>query len=59
MRCTHPIHPGTFMQKGMMTVSEKVKLKNSFRRSLCASGLIENGFQGKEGQHVPEMTDQL
>ncbi len=25
---------------------------------MCVVGLIENGFQGKEGQQIPEMTEE-
>ena len=36
-----------------------MSLKSSCPRNFVRQWLIENGFQGKDGQRVPEMTDEI
>ena len=32
-----------------------INLRNNYRKNLFVSGLISNGFQGKDGQQIPDM----
>ena len=36
-----------------------MSLRSSFLKNLLEKWLIENGFQGKDGQVVPEMTPEI
>ena len=43
----------------MKNALQKANLKNNFLKEFVREWLMENGFQGKEGQQVPEMTPEI
>ncbi|HRJ30888.1 MAG TPA: phosphoribosylaminoimidazolesuccinocarboxamide synthase [Cyclobacteriaceae bacterium] len=48
-----------FYAAGYMDRQQKGEAQKQLSKEFVRQWLIENGFQGKEGQHVPEMTDQV
>lgn len=48
-----------FYQSGYQERQEKGEPQKQLSKEFVRQWLIENGFQGKEGQHVPEMTDAI
>jgi len=48
-----------FYQQGYQGRQEKGEPQKQLSKEFVRQWLIENGFQGKDGQRVPEMTDQI
>ena len=48
-----------FYASGYADRQQKGELQNQLSKEFVRQWLIENGFQGKDGQQVPEMTDQV
>ncbi|MBL7873778.1 MAG: phosphoribosylaminoimidazolesuccinocarboxamide synthase [Cyclobacteriaceae bacterium] len=48
-----------FYQEGYLERQQKGEAQKQLSKEFVRQWLIENGFQGKEGQHVPEMTDKI
>lgn len=48
-----------FYASGYEDRQHKGETQKQLSKEFVRQWLIENGFQGKEGQHVPEMTDQI
>ena len=48
-----------FYQSGYQERQEKGEPQKQLSKEFVRQWLIENGFQGKDGQHVPEMTDAI
>lgn len=48
-----------FYKKGYEERQQKGEAQKQLSKEFVRQWLIENGFQGKEGQHVPEMTDAI
>lgn len=48
-----------FYAEGYADRQKKGEPQKQLSKEFVRQWLIENGFQGKEGQHVPEMTDQI
>jgi phosphoribosylaminoimidazole-succinocarboxamide synthase len=42
-----------------MRRGKRQAVQKQLSKEFVRQWLIENGFQGKEGQHVPEMTDEM
>jgi phosphoribosylaminoimidazole-succinocarboxamide synthase len=53
-----PDSPVIFMQMNIKTVKIMVPNKKQLSKEFVRRWLIENGFQGLEGQQIPEMTDE-
>jgi phosphoribosylaminoimidazole-succinocarboxamide synthase len=47
-----------FLQMNIKTVKIMVPNKKQLSKEFVRRWLIENGFQGLEGQQIPEMTDE-
>ncbi len=58
MRSTLPILPGIFMPKVTSTDWHTGEPQKQLSKEFVRQWLIENGFQGKEGQQIPEMSDE-
>jgi phosphoribosylaminoimidazole-succinocarboxamide synthase len=48
-----------FYKEGYEERQQKGEAQKQLSKEFVRQWLIENGFQGKEGQHVPEMTDAI
>ena len=48
-----------FYAEGYEERQEQEKPQKQLSKEFVRQWLIENGFQGKDGQHVPEMTDEI
>ena len=48
-----------FYQEGYEQRQNAGEAQKQLSKEFVRQWLIENGFQGKEGQHVPEMTDEI
>lgn len=48
-----------FYKEGYEQRQQKGETQKQLSKEFVRQWLIENGFQGKEGQHVPEMTDEI
>jgi len=48
-----------FYKEGYEQRQQKGEAQKQLSKEFVRQWLIENGFQGKEGQHVPEMTDEI
>jgi len=48
-----------FYQEGYAERQQKGEAQKQLSKEFVRQWLIENGFQGKEGQRVPEMTDKI
>ena len=48
-----------FYAEGYQERQEKGEAQKQLSKEFVRQWLIENGFQGKEGQNVPEMTDEI
>jgi phosphoribosylaminoimidazole-succinocarboxamide synthase len=48
-----------FYQEGYEQRQKAGEAQKQLSKEFVRQWLIENGFQGKEGQHVPEMTDEI
>ncbi|MDH4058867.1 MAG: phosphoribosylaminoimidazolesuccinocarboxamide synthase, partial [Cyclobacteriaceae bacterium] len=48
-----------FYKDGYEERQQKGEAQKQLSKEFVRQWLIENGFQGKEGQHVPEMTDEI
>ncbi|MFM7193630.1 MAG: phosphoribosylaminoimidazolesuccinocarboxamide synthase, partial [Bacteroidota bacterium] len=48
-----------FYQEGYAERQQQGEAQKQLSKEFVRQWLIENGFQGKEGQHVPEMTDAI
>ncbi len=48
-----------FYAEGYEERQEQDKPQRQLSKEFVRQWLIENGFQGKDGQHVPEMTDEI
>jgi phosphoribosylaminoimidazole-succinocarboxamide synthase len=48
-----------FYQDGYLERQQKGEAQKQLSKEFVRQWLIENGFQGKEGQRVPEMTDKI
>ncbi len=48
-----------FYQEGYAERQQKGEAQKQLSKEFVRQWLIENGFQGKEGQQVPEMTDKI
>jgi hypothetical protein len=57
MRSIRPILHATFMLKAIQKDRKKERLRNNFSKEFVRQWLIQNGFQGLEGQQVPFMSD--
>jgi hypothetical protein len=57
MKSTRPIHLGIFIKKAMKLGKLRANHNSNSLKNLCVSGLIAQGFQGKEGQLMPDMPD--
>jgi len=56
-KSTPPTPPRYFYSEGYQERFEKGEEQKQLSKEFVRKWLIENGFQGKEGQQVPEMTD--
>jgi len=48
-----------FYKEGYEQRQQKGETQKQLSKEFVRQWLIENGFQGKDGQHVPEMTDEI
>jgi phosphoribosylaminoimidazole-succinocarboxamide synthase len=48
-----------FYAEGYEMRQQKGEVQKQLSKEFVRQWLIENGFQGKEGQQIPEMTDQI
>ncbi|TDS15754.1 phosphoribosylaminoimidazolesuccinocarboxamide synthase [Sphingobacterium paludis] len=48
-----------FYAEGYEERQEQAKPQKQLSKEFVRQWLIENGFQGKDGQHIPEMTDDI
>jgi phosphoribosylaminoimidazole-succinocarboxamide synthase len=48
-----------FYKEGYEERQQKGEVQKQLSKEFVRQWLIENGFQGKEGQSVPEMTDEI
>jgi phosphoribosylaminoimidazole-succinocarboxamide synthase len=48
-----------FYKEGYQSRQQSGEPQKQLSKEFVRQWLIENGFQGKDGQHVPEMTDQI
>jgi len=48
-----------FYRQGYEERQRKGESQKQLSKEFVRQWLIENGFQGKEGQHIPEMTDEI
>lgn len=58
MKFTRRILLVIFMLKAMNSVKKKGKLRSNCPKNFVRQWLISQGFQGKEGQEVPFMSDE-
>ena len=54
-----PDRAGIFMQMDMKKDWPMMKIKNRVSKEFVREWLMENSFQGKDGQQIPEMSDEF
>ena len=59
MKFTHPILHGIFMHEGYEKRLAAKEPQKQLSKEFVRQWLIENGFQGKEGQTIPEMSEEF